>query len=54
MTATILTRLSRALNPQAGHDKRMFGWILRAGTTAALGLGLMTVAYLDQATYFVA
>lgn len=55
MTATtILSRLREALNPRGGHDRRMFGWILKTSTTAGLGLGLMTLAYLDQATYFVA
>ena len=54
MTATILTRLSDALKPRGGRDNRMFGWILKTSTTAGLGLGLMTLAYLDQATYFVA
>lgn len=32
----------------------MFRWILTTSTTAVIGLGLMTLAYLDQATYFVA
>lgn len=32
----------------------MFRWMLTTGSTAAIGLALMTLAYLDQATYFVA
>ena len=32
----------------------MFKFLLTTSTTAAIGLALMTLAYLDQATYFVA
>ena len=32
----------------------MFRWMLTTSTTAVIGLALMTLAYLDNATYFVA
>lgn len=32
----------------------MFRWMLTTGTTAAIGLALMTLAWLDNATYYVA
>jgi len=32
----------------------MFKFMWTTSTTALIGLGLMTLAYLDQATYFVA
>lgn len=32
----------------------MFRWILTTSTTAVIGLALMTLAYLDNATYYVA
>lgn len=32
----------------------MFRWMLTAATPAILGLALMTLAYLENATYYVA
>lgn len=32
----------------------MFRWLLTTSSTAVIGLALMTLSYLDHATYFVA